>query len=42
MFVSLLRMFVCLLTVLMGGNGMLLCFFVLSLFMMMNRFTVVV
>jgi hypothetical protein len=39
---SVLGMFMCLLTVFMSGNRMLLSFFVLSHFVMMNRFAVVV
>lgn len=39
---SVLRMFMCLLTVFMSRNSMLLSFFVLSHFMMMTSFAVVV
>jgi hypothetical protein len=39
---SVLGMFMCLLTVFMSRNSMLLSFFVFSLFVMMNSFTVVV
>jgi hypothetical protein len=41
-FVSVLGVFMCLLTVFMSRNRMLLSFFVLSHFVVMNRFTVVV
>ena len=41
MFMSLLGMFVCLLTVFMSCNSMLLSFFVLSHFVMMTSFAVV-
>jgi len=39
---SMLGVFMCLLTVFMSGNRMLLSFFVLPHFVMMNSFTVVV
>jgi hypothetical protein len=35
-------MFMCLLTVFVSGNGVFLCFFVFSFFVMMNCFAVVV
>jgi hypothetical protein len=38
---SVLGMFMCLLTVFMSRNSVLLSFFVFSLFVMMNSFTVV-
>ena len=39
---SVFGMFMCLLTVFMSCNRMLLCFFVFSFFVMMNSFAVVV